>query len=207
MKNFIVYFLFILIVLFNSSHAQTVTIGRQVWMTKNLDVSTFRNGDPILQAKTKEEWAKAGENKQPAWCYYENDAANGKKYGKLYNYFAVKDPRGLAPIGFHIPLDNEWSILTSYLGGEDVAGKKMKSNIGWTENGNGNNSSKFSGLPGGFRNGSGAFVNIGKFGYFWSSTETNTINAWDRNLGYSYDFTGRYGVAKIEGESVRCLKD
>ena len=176
-------------------------------MTKNLDVSTFRNGDPILQAKTKEEWEKAGENKQPAWCYYENNAANGKKYGKLYNYFAVKDPRGLAPIGFHIPLDNEWSILTDYLGGEEVAGKKMKSTIGWPENGNGNNSSKFLGLPGGSRNGSGAFINIGKFGYFWSSSEHNTINGFDRNLGYSYDFTGRYGVAKVEGLSVRCLKD
>ena len=207
MKNLFTLILIVAIGLGNLFYSQTVTIGSQTWMTKNLDVSTFRNGDPILQAKTKEEWAKAGENKQPAWCYYENNAANGKKYGKLYNYFAVKDPRGLAPIGFHIPLDNEWSILTDYLGGEEVAGKKMKSTIGWPENGNGNNSSKFLGLPGGSRNGSGAFINIGKFGYFWSSSEHNTINGFDRNLGYSYDFTGRYGVAKVEGLSVRCVKD
>ena len=207
MKNLFTLILIVAIGLGNLFYSQTVTIGSQTWMTKNLDVSTFRNGDPILQAKTKEEWAKAGENKQPAWCYYENNAANGKKYGKLYNYFAVKDPRGLAPIGFHIPLDNEWSILTDYLGGEEVAGKKMKSTIGWPENGNGNNSSKFLALPGGTCNGSGAFINIGKFTYFWSSSEHNTINGFERDLGYSHDGIGKGGVAKVEGLSVRCLKD
>jgi len=111
--------------------AQTVTIGKQVWMTKNLDVSTFRNGDPIPEAKTDEAWKAAGENKQPAWCYYDNDPKNGTKYGKLYNWYAVNDPRGLAPAGYHIPTDAEWTVLTDYLGGEDVAGKKMKSTSGW----------------------------------------------------------------------------
>ena len=111
--------------------AQTVTIGKQVWMTKNLDVSTFRNGDPIPEAKTDEAWKAAGENKQPAWCYYDNDPKNGTKYGKLYNWYAVNDPRGLAPAGYHIPTDAEWTVLTNYLGGEDVAGKKMKSTSGW----------------------------------------------------------------------------
>ena len=110
---------------------QTVTIGTQVWMTKNLDVSTFRNGDGIPQAKTDEEWEAAGDNKQPAWCYYENNAANGTKYGKLYNWYAVNDARGLAPAGYHIPTDEEWTVLSTFLGGEDVAGKKMKSTSGW----------------------------------------------------------------------------
>ena len=113
------------------SYAQTVTIGTQVWMTKNLDVATFRNGDPIPQAKTDEEWEKAGENEQPAWCYYNNDPANGAKYGKLYNWYAVNDSRGLAPSGYHIPSDAEWTRLTDFLGGEKVAGPKMKSKSGW----------------------------------------------------------------------------
>ncbi len=110
-------------------NAQTVTIGTQVWMTKNLDVTIFRNGDPIPEAKTKEEWVKAGENKQPAWCNYDNNPANGSKYGKLYNWYAVNDPRGLAPEGYHVPTDAEWTILENFLGSDD--GKKMKSATGW----------------------------------------------------------------------------
>jgi uncharacterized protein (TIGR02145 family) len=111
--------------------AQTVTIGAQVWTTKNLNVAIFRNGDPIPEAKTNEEWEAAGENKQPVWCYYENNAANGTKYGKLYNWYAVNDYRGLAPAGFHVPTDEEWTVLSTFLGGEDVAGKKLKSSSGW----------------------------------------------------------------------------
>ena len=112
------------------SYAQNVTIGTQVWMTKNLNVSTFRNGDPIPQAKTNEEWEKAGDNKLPAWCYYENDPANGAKYGKLYNWYAVSDSRGLAPVGYHIPSDAEWTKLENFLGSD--AGTKMKTKSGWT---------------------------------------------------------------------------
>ena len=124
--------IFILLIGFGCiSYAQTITIGTQVWMTKNLDVATFRNGDPIPQAKTNEEWEKAGENQQPAWCYYDNDPANGAKYGKLYNWYAVNDSRGLAPVGYHIPSDAEWTKLTDFLGGESVAGTKMKSKSGW----------------------------------------------------------------------------
>ncbi|MBM3920821.1 MAG: hypothetical protein FJ347_06290, partial [Sphingomonadales bacterium] len=154
------------------TYAQFVSIGGQVFMSKNLDVSTFRNGDPIPQAKTYEEWGRAGENQQPAWCYYNNDPANGAKYGKLYNWYAVNDSRGLAPEGWHVPSDAEWTILTDYLGSD--AGTKMKSKTGWNENGNGTNSSGFSGLPGGTRNYNGTFYTIGYDGYWWSSSETNT---------------------------------
>jgi len=115
----------------NKGPVKGVAIGNQVWTTKNLDVATFRNGDAIPQAKTDEEWEAAGENKQPAWCYYENNTANGTKYGKLYNWYAVNDYRGLAPTGYHIPTDDEWTVLSTYLGGEAVAGKKMKSTSGW----------------------------------------------------------------------------
>ncbi len=130
MKNSLI-LLFLVIFSVSNSFGQTVTIGNQTWTTKNLDVATFRNGDLIPQAKTNEEWIAAGENKQPAWCYYENNAANGTKYGKLYNWYAVVDTRGLAPAGYHIPTDEEWTVLSTFLGGEDVAGKKMKSTSGW----------------------------------------------------------------------------
>jgi len=115
------------------SYAQTVTIGTQVWMTKNLDVSTFRNGDPIPQAKTNEEWKKAGENKQPAWCYYDNDPANGAKYGKLYNWYAADDPRGLAPEGFHIPIPKNWDSLILFIARlySGNVGISMKNTSGW----------------------------------------------------------------------------
>ncbi|MDA7730389.1 hypothetical protein N8833_01325, partial [Salibacteraceae bacterium] len=109
--------------------SQTVTIGSQVWMTKNLNVDKFRNGDPIPQAKTDEEWENAGKNKQPAWCYYDNDPSNGAKYGKLYNWFAVNDPRGLAPSGYHVPSKSEWRKMENFLGSD--VGKKMKSTSGW----------------------------------------------------------------------------
>ena len=108
---------------------KTVTIGSQVWMAKNLEVSTFRNGDVIPQATSNAEWGAAGENKQPAWCYYDNDSKNGVKYGKLYNWYAVNDPRGLAPAGYHVPTDAEWTTLENFL--SDDEGKKMKSTSGW----------------------------------------------------------------------------
>ncbi len=126
-------FLILLVRIGCAVFAQNVTIGNQLWMTKNLDVSTFRNGDPIPEAKTRQEWEKAGENKQPAWCYYNNDPNNGAKYGKLYNWHAVSDLRGLAPIGYHIPTHKEWDLLTDYLGGLIYSGTKMKSKNGWDD--------------------------------------------------------------------------
>ena len=102
----------------------TVTIGSQVWMTKNLEVCNFRNGEIIPEAKTPEEWEAAKENKQAAWCYYDNNPANGTKYGKLYNWYAVNDPRGLSPSGWYIPTDEEWEVFENSLGSEP--GNKMK---------------------------------------------------------------------------------
>ena len=199
--------LLLLIGLGSISYTQTITIGTQVWMSKNLDVATFRNGDPIPQAKTDEEWEKAGENKQAAWCYYENDPANGVKYGKLYNWYAVNDSRGLAPVGYHIPSDAEWTILTDYLGGAVVAGNKMKSKQGWAEGDNGTNNSGFSGLPGGSRFDTGTFNLISKYGAWWSSTETNNYRGGTRNLRYRDGNVYRGYDYKVEGVSVRCLKD
>lgn len=198
--------IFILLIGFGCiSYAQTVTIGTQVWMTKNLDVATFRNGDSIPQAKTNEEWKKAGENQQPAWCYYDNDPANGAKYGKLYNWYAVNDSRGLAPVGYHVPSDAEWTKLTDFLGA-GVGGTKMKSKSGWAQNGNGTDESGFSGLPG------GSHTNIFRIGFngcWWSSTEfnLNTDFAFFRDLGYSDGVVYSNVMDKKIGFSVRCLRD
>lgn len=191
--------------------SKEVTIGKQVWMTQNLNVDKFRNGDPIPEAKTDEEWRKAGENGEPAWCYYNNNPDNGDRYGKLYNWYAVNDPRGLAPEGWKIPSDEDWSRLVDFLGGESVAGTKMKSTDFWADyegkSGNGTNESGFSGLPGGFRKNNGKFYDIGKNGTWWSSTEMSTLSAWNRYLYYGYGRVGRIFNLKENGLSVRCLRD
>ena len=184
--------------------AQEIKIGNQTWTTKNLDVTTYRNGDAIPQVQDKNAWAKL---KTGAWCYYENKTAKGTTYGKLYNWFAVNDPRGLAPKGYHIPTDAELTILTDYLGGDTIAGTKMKSTSGWDNNGNGTNTSGFAGLPGGYRDPNGNFDDIGANGYWWSSSESNTNYAWRRYLYYNYGNVFRYDYNKHFGFSVRCLRD
>ena len=184
-----------------------VRIGQQVWQDGNLNVSKFLNGDDIPEAKTDEEWIMAGEVKRPAFCYYNNDPKNGAIYGKLYNWFAVNDPRGLAPNGFHIPSDAEWTILTDYLGGQEIAGTKMKSNSGWEKYGKGTNQSGFSGLPGGSRYGVVAFSFIECFGFWWSSSEYGADGAWSRDVNCYNGDAGGGGNYKSYGFSVRCLRD
>jgi uncharacterized protein (TIGR02145 family) len=111
---------------------KSVTIGTQVWMKENLNVSTFRNGEPIPEAKTAEEWKAAGEAKQPAWCYYDNDPKNGAKYGKLYNWYAVNDPRGIAPVGWHVPNNSEWDNYKNYFNNfYNGELDEIKSKSGW----------------------------------------------------------------------------
>ena len=202
--------------------SQDVKIGTQVWTSKNLDVSTFRNGEAIPEAKSIDEWRKASINRTAAWCYYDNDEQNGKVYGKLYNWYAVNDPRGLAPKGYHIPSDDEWTVLTDKLG-KVLVGEKLKSKTRWKKmnqmrgepytSGNGNNRSGFNGLPGGGRVGgelNGNFHSIGVGGSFWSSSENNTniVMAWFRVLYFNNNRElVRNGSVKDNGESVRCIKD
>jgi uncharacterized protein (TIGR02145 family) len=199
----------ILLVSFNFiTFSQSVTIGNQVWMTKNLDVSTFKNGDTIPYATTDIEWRNAGENRHPAWCYYDNDPKNGRKYGKLYNWYAVNDSRGLAPDGYHIPTDSEWTQLIDYLGGYKKALKKMKSRSEWVSKGNGTNKSGFNGLPGGVRVNPGVFSHLGLAGAWWSASEYASDAAYYRGLYFYYaDLLGRSGNVKMNGLSVRCIKD
>jgi uncharacterized protein (TIGR02145 family) len=186
----------------------TIVIGTQQWMEKNLDVVTYRNGDIIPQVKSSAAWAALTTG---AWCWYNNDSTNGTKYGKLYNWYAVNDARGLAPQGWHIPSDAEWTILSSTtLGGDATAGGKMKDagTLNWASpNTGGNNESGFAGLPGGYRSVNGPFFNVGLLGYWWSSTESSTTNAWFRSLNYNFGLVSRDDFSKRFGYSVRCLRD
>jgi uncharacterized protein (TIGR02145 family) len=197
----------------------TVTICNQVWMAKNLDVATFRNGDPIKQIKNDAEWGSTYTTQTPAYCYYNNDSATyAATYGKLYNTFAIMDPRGLAPEGWHIATPDEWVKLgVDCLGGEmqitgggygpiSIAGGKMKEagTAHWVSPNTGaTNSSGFTALPGGIRwKGNGRFEDIGVKGWFcpggdtayWLDSNSDTISfGWD--LGWE------------NGYSVRCVKD
>ncbi len=157
----------------NTTNYQAVTIGSQEWMQSNLDVATFRNGDPIPQAKTEEEWREADWKNQPAWCYYKLDPDNAEKYGRLYNWFAINDQRGLAPEGWKIPDDDEWDVLRNYLI-TGAAGKALKSTEGWKGDGNGIDDWGFNGLPSGYRDYDGSFSEEGSVAYWWSSTDNGS---------------------------------
>ena len=187
--------------------SKEVNIGNQVWMTANLNVDRFSNGDKIPQAKTAEEWGKAGGNRQPAWCYYKNDQSNGAKYGKLYNWFAVIDPRGLAPLGWKIPSNSDFLILTKFIG-QDFKPKMMKTNS-WPQADGASNKFGFSGLPGGVRDHQGNFKNIGMGAYFWSNTGIDGSWAYARELGSNAGnwASSEFGTNKIIGMSVRCIRD
>ena len=186
--------------------AGTIRIGTQTWASVNLNVRTFRNGDSIPEARTNQEWVAAGEAGKPAWCYYNNDPANGKKYGKLYNWYAINDPRGLAPAGWTLPTDADWAKLAFYLGGLETAGEKMKSTSAWIGGNNGTNEAGFDGLPGGYRVENGTFLNLGSIGTWWSLTESRSVNGIDYYLVLGRSL-GRSITPKQRGESVRCIRN
>ena len=219
MKNLFTLLLVVIIGTCTTTFSQTVTIGSQEWMTKNLDVSTFRNGDPIPQAKTDEEWVKAGENKQPAWCYYDNEPKNDETYGKLYNWYAVNDPRQLAPEGWHIPKDSEWIELTTFIGSRLhfgdwrdkslalYAGKLMKSKEGWSGFGNGTDESLFNGKPGGMRGRDGIFLGSKKYGSWWTIDVIENDKAKYYYMTSKDDWIVGHNTYCELGLSVRCVKD
>ncbi|GEP50724.1 hypothetical protein FNO01nite_13960 [Flavobacterium noncentrifugens] len=201
-----IFFTSFFIILFGCSKSQeptTIKIGNQEWTTKNLDVVTFRNGDTIPESKSDSDWKNSWEESKPAWCYYDNDPKNGQKYGKLYNWYALNDPRGIAPKGYHLPSKAEWDSLISYLGGDKIAGKKIKITV----DGNGTNESGFLGLLGGLRYANSGFTNVGKGGGWWRHTEGDTYNAWFYYISYSSDYLLSHNFDKGMGISIRCLRD
>ena len=192
----------------------STTIGTQVWSTTNLDVTTYRDGTVIPQVTDPAAWSGLTTG---AWCYYNNDSATGTTYGKLYNWYAVAGIHDtdaatpnkiLAPTGWHVPTDAEWTTLTTTLGGTAVAGGAMKATTLWNSPNNfASNSSGFTGLPGGNRSNSGTFSNIGNYGYWWSSSESSYLIAWYRSLNYNGGSASRSDFQKRFGFSVRCLRD
>ena len=194
-----------------------VTIGTQIFTTINLDVTTYSDGTAIPEVQDQTQWENLTTG---AWCYYNNDPANGTTYGKLYNWYAVAgiwneasktdttQRKKLAPTGYHVPSDAEWTTLTDYLGGQSIAGGKMKATGTslWTPtNKSATNTSGFSGLPGSRRSNivNVAFSYIGNFSYWWSSSESNSIYSLIYDNGYFY----KQNTLRIMGVSVRCIKD
>jgi len=206
--------------LYTTTPAPTeVAIGTQTWTTKNLDVATYSDGTIIPQVTDPTAWASLTTG---AWCYYNNDPINGQTYGKLYNWYAVAgiwneasktdatQRKKLAPTGYHVPSDSEWSTLTDYLGGASVAGGKMKETgtAHWASpNTDASNSNGFTALSGGYRYNNGTFGSIGNGGSWWSSSELDTTYAWFRHLYYDSGNAYSFNDYKQIGFSVRCVKD
>ncbi len=188
-----------------------VRAGTQWWMAENLRVSHYRNGDPIPNITDADEWTDLSTG---AWAVYYNDMSNDTKYGKLYNWYAVSDPRGLCPVGWH-PASRDpgspysWSRLSVELGEREVAGEKMKSTHGWIHNGNGTNESGYNGLPGGLRLANGTFSGKSYYGFWWTDTDgfgSRPHEAWYYRLYYGdSEILGRDGD-KTAGLSVRCVR-
>jgi len=175
---------------------KTVKIGDQWWMAENLKVTHYRNGDQIACLTIDDEW----DQPMGAYCYYNNDISNIGQYGMLYNWFAVSNSRSIAPEGWHVPTEAEWQELVEYLGGDTLAGSRMKKPTKDTIG--------FAALFGGYRYNHGAFDGIGINAYFWSSTESNEGNAWYRYLYYGNSNVYRDDSGwKQAGYSVRCVRD
>ncbi len=184
----------------------TVKIGNQVWMKENLNVSHFSNGDPIAEAKSAGEWIMLGMQKKPAWCAQGNNPDNERTYGKLYNWYAVNDPRGLAPEGFHVPTDDEWTQLINYFGGSVMAALKMRANTGAGTN-QAEKGTGFDALSAGYRTVPGKFEGVGSYAYWWSTTEITKDAAWVRFLDYLYCNIYFSANNKASGFSVRCIRN
>lgn len=186
---------------------RTITIGAQVWMAENLRTTRYRNGDSIPNVTDHNAWDILSSG---AYCDYGNYPLMAEIFGKLYNWYAVKDQRGLAPAGWHIPTRTEWEILVNYLGGESVAGGKIKETgyIHWgTQNLEATNESGFTGLPGGMRYDQGGFTLRDMRGSWWSANEYNLTKANNKIANYENGHFYTYQYPKQSGMSIRCVKD
>jgi len=185
---------------------KTVTIGAQVWMAENLKVSRYRNGEPIGQVIGKDKWKEL--TGKGGWCYPNDDSVTGKTFGKLYNWFAVSDPSGICPQGWHVPGDAEWQTLIQYLGGNKVAGGKLKATALWDyPNEGATNSTGFTAVPAGVRYFEGKFFMTGSYVGFWSSTEANRDFVWMYYLESGNSKMTRIFFGKRNALPCRCLKD
>ena len=186
----------------------TVQISDQVWMAENLKVTRYRDGSSIPTGYNNSEWPYITTG---AYAVYDNNEANADTYGYLYNWSVVADSRNIAPDGWHVATDEEWTALTDYLGGPNVAGGKLKEagTEHWTAPNTGaTNESGFTALPGGFRGGqTGTYQGLYGSSQFWTSTEFDGSQAWWRQLGYGDAGVDRGGYNKPAGFSIRCVKN
>jgi len=196
---------------YDGNYYNIVTIGTQTWMAENLKTTRYRNGDAIENITDNTVWAVINIG---AWCDYLNSASNGTKYGHLYNWYAASDSRYIAPMGWHIPTDAEWTILTTYLGGYSAAGGQLKElgTVNWaTPNTGATNLYGFSALPGGSRGSSGSFGTLNNNrGNWWTSTEysSNYLSyGWYRSIYFDSYACGGGNYDKQGGFSLRCVKD
>lgn len=184
-----------------------VTIGTQVWMVENLKTTKYRDGTSIPNVTGNSSWSSLITG---AYCDYNNNSSNSTTYGRMYNWYAINDAHNICPAGWHIPTDAEWTTLTNYLGGETVAGAKLKETgtAHWTSpNVDATNENGFTALPGGTRWVDGVFGLSGTEGRWWTSTEYNAQNAWWRMLNNTSGSVVRTNNLKTYGFSVRCIKD
>jgi uncharacterized protein (TIGR02145 family) len=183
---------------------KTVKIGTQWWFAENLQTTQYNDGTSISNVTNDSAWVALTTG---AYCWYDNNISNKATYGALYNCYAVNTGK-LCPSGWHVPSNTEFITLTTFLGGTNVSGGKMKSTTGWNSPNTGaTNESGFSGLPGGTRYYNGAFDGVGNYGNWWSSTESSTTYAWGRHLDYDYTYVIRTNLNQGSGLSVRCLRD
>jgi uncharacterized protein (TIGR02145 family) len=189
------------------NHYRIVQIGKQVWMAENLKTIKLNDGTSIPLVTDGAVWFNLT---TPGYCWYNNDEATYKNtYGTLYNWYTVNTGK-LAPTGWHVPTDAEWTALTDYLGGVNVAGGKLKETgtVHWIDPNTGaTNETGFTALPEGYRNDGGSFFNVGYFASWWSSSEDDTNTAWDRFLNYNTSNVTRFNDIKCCGFSVRCVRD
>jgi uncharacterized protein (TIGR02145 family) len=194
-------------VTFDGYNYRTIILGNgQEWMAENLRTETYANGDSIPNITDSSQWANLNTG---AWVHNNNDSQYENPYGKLYNWYTIADSRNVCPNGWHVPTDAEWTVLSNYLGGDAVAGGKMKSTETqyWqSPNTDASDESGFSGLPGGIR-GNGGVIPVGTSGHWWSSTEFGTNVAFSNSLYYRIGNLVRSGNPKTNGFSVRCLRD
>ena len=187
---------------------ETIHIGNQEWMIDNLNVNTFRNGDPIPCANSIEEFIELGKEGKPAYCIYDNDPKNEQKYGKLYNYFSVIDPRGLAPEGFHVPTYEDIDVLSKFV---NTNGSKLKSEKLWKGDSS-ENESGFTALPAGKAIQTGVYKNIKESGDWWVSPTLLYRESDSRTFSTFSLVAGRDNIVRVStvaesGLSIRCLKN
>lgn len=187
---------------------KAVTIGTQVWMAENLKTTKYLNGDLIGTTSQPTSNISGESNPEYQWAFGENES-NVATYGLLYTWYAATDTRNVCPAGWHIPTNVEFTTLMTYLGGDTIAGRKLKETgtTHWASPNTGaTNETGFTALPGGYHGYEGSFNFMGYTGYWWSSTEVDANNAWYRGLYYNGSYDHNLSNSKMVGFAVRCIK-